>query len=190
LIKVIVIICPGIHDSALTDSFLQALEQQQVNRNNFLVCPTAAPLAVSALHLLHFLQQQLKPTSQSLVFISFSAGVVGAMGAAWMWQQWGGKVRALIALDGWGVPLIGNFPLHRLSHDHFTHWSSALLGGGPESFYADPPVEHLDLWRSPHRATGWFLQKTANGNEVRSPTTAVAFLAMLLTRYNDCDLPF
>jgi len=44
-----------------------------------------------------------------------------------------------------GVPLVGNFPIHRLSHDYFTHWSSAVLGSGNDSFYADPPVEHLEM---------------------------------------------
>ena len=57
-------------------------------------------------------------------------------------------MKALIAFDGWGVPLVGNFPIYRISHDQFTHWSSELLGKGDKSFYADPPVEHLDLWRS------------------------------------------
>ncbi|MGH7998281.1 MAG: hypothetical protein ACREPR_02310, partial [Brasilonema sp.] len=126
-----VIICPGIHDSRLTDRFVQALEQQSCRLGDYLVVPTDNYPVFSALHLLQFLQQRfaLKDSrSRSLIFISFSAGVVGAIGAALAWQQWEGHVRALVALDGWGVPLLGNFPIHRLSHDHFTHWSSALLG--------------------------------------------------------------
>ena len=104
----------------------------------------------SALDILHFLWRE-ELAGESLVFVSFSAGVAGAIGAAWMWQQLGGKVGAFFALDGWGVPLGGNFPIHRISHDCFTHWSSATLGSGGESFYADSAIEHLDLWRVPKR---------------------------------------
>jgi len=46
----------------------------------------------------------------------------------------GGHVKAFVLLDGWGVPLVGNFPIHRLSHDYFTQ-SSAVLGSGNDSFY-------------------------------------------------------
>lgn len=173
------VICPGIHDSSLTDSFLQVLAQQQISWEKTLVFPTNNYPAFSAFHLLQFLQEKSN-ISDSLVFISFSAGVVGAIGAALTWQQWGGNVRAFIALDGWGVPLWGNFPIYRLSHDQFTHWSSALLGGGEKNFYADPPVEHLDLWRSPDQVKGWLIGKTKDGNEIRSRTTASAFLSVLL----------
>lgn len=90
-----------------------------------------------------------------LVFIGFSAGVVGAIAAAWAWQRQGGTIRAFMALDGWGVPLAGSFPIYRFSHDAFTHWSSQPLGIGQQPFYADPGVAHLDLWRSPHQVWGW-----------------------------------
>ena len=53
------------------------------------------------------------------------------------------------------MPLTGNFPIYRVSHDYFTHWSSGLLGAGYKGFYADPEVEHLDLWRSPANVYGW-----------------------------------
>ncbi|MGB3188280.1 MAG: hypothetical protein WBB43_02490, partial [Limnoraphis sp.] len=94
-------------------------------------------------------------------------------------------VKALIALDGWGVPLGGNFPIYRISHDRFTHWSSALLGGGVESFYADPPVEHLDLWSSPQTARGWWLHRTLTGVETASPATAKTVLSDWLTRHHE-----
>jgi hypothetical protein len=179
-----VLICPGIHDAQLTDRFLQALKRQEIDLGMPLIFPTQEYPAFSALHVLQFLRQELdRRSDRSLLFLSFSAGVVGAMGAAWGWQQSGGKVMALIALDGWGVPLFGNFPIHRLSHDEFTHWSSALLGSGQESFYADPPVAHLDLWRSPDCVQGWMLQKTVDGKEIRSRTTAAAFLKILLHQY-------
>lgn len=183
-----VVICPGIHESTLTDSFLQALAQQLENLGEDLVLPSNAYPPFSAFDVLRFLQQRLTKKddrSRSLIFISFSAGVVGAIGAALAWQQGEGQVRALIALDGWGVPLFGNFPIHRLSHDHFTHWSSALLGGGEHSFYADPAAAHLDLWRSPAQVKGWMIQKQPDQGEVRSQTTAAAFLATLLKRYSE-----
>jgi hypothetical protein len=81
------------------------------------------------------------------------------IGAAWAWQQQGGTIRALVALDGWGVPLYGSFPIYRLSHDEFTHGSSQVLGMGQNPFYAEPGVPHLELWRSPDRAWGWWYKE-------------------------------
>ncbi|MBF2020999.1 MAG: hypothetical protein IGR93_13050 [Hydrococcus sp. C42_A2020_068] len=180
----VVLICPGMHEPQLTDRFLQALRQESIDLGTPLIFPTQTYPAFSAWHIIQFLRQELMHRSDnSLLFISFSAGVVGAIGAAWAWQQSGGKILALIALDGWGVPLFGNFPIHRLSHDEFTHWSSALLGSGEDSFYADPGVEHLDLWRSPDLVRGWTIQKTVSGIQRRSRSTAAAFLALLLNRY-------
>ncbi|WP_013322325.1 hypothetical protein [Gloeothece verrucosa] len=171
------LICPGIHDPQLTNNFLEALKQQRINLTPLLVLPVDRYPTFSAFHIVDFLQQEYKNNPfKQLTFISFSAGVVGAIGAAWRWRQQGKQVRALIAVDGWGVPLWGDFPIYRLSHDSFTHWSSALLGEGQESFYADPPVEHLDLWRAPQAATGWQIRKNH-----RSWTTASSFLGRLLS---------
>lgn len=154
-----------------------------MNLGNYLIFPTEDYPAFSAFHILQFLQKRIKRVEENpLIFLSFSAGAVGAMGAARIWQQEGGRVQAFIALDGWGVPLLGNFPFYRLSHDRFTHWSSALLGRGEESFYADPEVEHLTLWQMPHRVTGWRVQYCDGGREVRSQTTAAAFLATLIDK--------
>jgi len=193
------VICPGIHDPKLTDCFLAGLSEvwedeyprqnpQIVDRVKIFPAHKYPPF--SALDILHFLccEQPVGaippwlPPGESLVFVSFSAGVAGAIGAAWMWQQLGGQVGAFFALDGWGVPLGGTFPIHRLSHDRFTHWSSAILGSGGESFYADPPVEHLDLWRDPQTAQGWHVSQTA-GIETAAPTTAAQFLVHLLKHY-------
>lgn len=185
------VICPGIHDPKLTDSFLAGLsevwgdaEPQQNTQISYPVkiFPAHKHPAFSALDIFHFLCSQ-ELAGESLVFVSFSAGVVGAIGAAWMWQQIGGKVGAFIALDGWGVPLGGNFPIHRISHDRFTHWSSAILGSGGESFYADRPVEHLDLWRKPQTAQGWQISQTSAGIETMKPATAATFLVHLLKQY-------
>ena len=185
-----VIVCPGIHDPALTQCFVQhlrgeclrlALLRSSNNSNlsyldNLLIFPGDYP---SPLHVLQFLRDRLAPAEDSVVFISFSAGVVGAIGAAWGWQMLGGEVKTFVAMDGWGVPLFGNFPIYRLSHDYFTHWTSSLLGGGQESFYADPPVEHLELWRSPQLVLGWHSQLDPD-SQLR--LTAARFLTMLLER--------
>lgn len=190
--NVLVIICPGIHDPKLTEEFVNNL--QYLNRGSshsafikkILIFPAQDYPVYSPIHILKFLDQQTNDLTQSkpeLIFISFSAGVVGAIGAATAWQTLGGKVLAFFALDGWGVPLYGNFPIHRLSHDYFTHWSSALLGTGIESFYADPPVEHLELWRKPETVQGWWTVKIDGNQEQRSPTSASIFLKQLLQRY-------
>ncbi|MBW4650267.1 MAG: hypothetical protein KME06_16510 [Kastovskya adunca ATA6-11-RM4] len=179
-----IIICPGIHDLKLTQDFLDSLKAQLSNKfngshnANILIFPVENYPAYSASHILQFLQSH--SVTSPLIFISFSAGVVGAMGAAWLWQLAGGKVKAFLALDGWGVVLGGNFPIHRLSHDYFTHWSSALLGTGDDSFYADPPVEHLELWRSPNTCSGWWIDPQS---ETRTPTTAAQFINGQLQRY-------
>ncbi len=173
-----IIICPGIHSPELNQEFLEQLQWQPAN---LLIFPAQDYPAYSAIHILQFLRQSRLPLSP-VVFISFSAGAVGAIGAAWGWQMWGGTVKAFIAVDGWGVPLGGNFPIHRLSHDYFTHWSSALLGAGEDSFYADPPVDHLDLWRQPSNVDGWRVSVGVTG-EQRQPLTAAGFLRHLLQHY-------
>ena len=99
--------------------------------------------------------------TDKLLFIAFSAGVVGGIGAAIALEEKGVNIKAFIAIDGWGVPLWGNFPQYRFSHDYFTHWSSAILGTGKESFYADPPVEHLAMWRSPETCQGWIVSNSS-----------------------------
>ncbi|MEK0182430.1 MAG: hypothetical protein EAZ78_14940 [Oscillatoriales cyanobacterium] len=185
------VICPGIHDPKLTDGFLAGLSEVwgdaelRPNTQTFYpvkIFPAHKHLPFSAIDIFHFLCSQ-ELAGESLVFVSFSAGVAGAIGAAWMWQQIGGKVAAFIALDGWGVPLGGTFPIHRISHDRFTHWSSAILGSGGDSFYAHPPVEHLDLWRSPQTVQGWQISQTADRIETAKPATAATFLVHLLKRY-------
>jgi len=198
------VICPGVHDLKLTQSLVQNLQictsqtlVEGSDSEDLFIFPAQSYPAYSALHIVQFLQETLQHYRRSvaqtdLVFLSFSAGVAGAVGAAWTWQQLGGKVKALIALDGWGVPLYGDFPIHRVSHDHFTHWSSALLGAGADSFYADPAVDHLDLWRSPQTAQGWWVpvDNTKDNTTSRSPiaTTAAVFLTVLLKRYGESSL--
>ena len=185
------VICPGIHEHALTYEFLATLKanladgSKSLNLKDVLVFRAQDPYwALSGFHILQFLyEHQSSPsTTQPIIFIGFSAGVVGAIGAAWGWQLLGGKVKAVIAVDGWGVPLFGNFSCHRLSHDFFTHWSSSLLGSGQDSFYANPPVEHLTMWRSPQTVTGWWVQSSVDKSSSIC-LTAAEFLTMLLNRY-------
>lgn len=185
-----VVIFPGIHDSGLTFRFLAELRATRPAIpkaacfassvvENPLIFPAGQVPVYSVVHTLEFLQHHCQRQSP-LVLICFSAGVVGGAGAAWAWQQAGGNLRAFIACDGWGVPLYGDFPIHRLSHDYFTHWSSRLLGAGSDSFYAEPPTEHLDLWRSPRRTQGWWVQQGG-----RQRLAAAGFINLLLQRYGE-----
>ncbi len=179
-----IILCPGIHDPALTADFWAAIEA--VTLPNALFAALPAPYIVpdaqywgfSPDHILRFLHQNVSIT-QPLVMIGFSAGVVGMAGAAWAWQQQGGTLRAVIALDGWGVPLYGAFPIYRLSHDGFTHWSSQALGMGQDPFYAEPGVPHLDLWRSPQEAWGWWRRRDSTPHWVN----AAIVIRYLLSRH-------
>ncbi|MEA5533436.1 hypothetical protein [Crocosphaera sp. XPORK-15E] len=171
------LICPGIHEQELTNQFIKnALNKS----DNLLVFPTDKYPAYSGFHILQFIQENCKNTSQELMIISFSAGVVGAINAAWGWQLKGGTIKGLIAFDGWGVPLIGKFPIYRVSHDEFTHWSSEILGTGNLSFYADPSVEHLDLWRFPHRVKGWMVEINSHGKKFLSAMSLIEFLSLIL----------
>ena len=193
-----IILCPGIHPPELTEAFVRALSLHTPP----LIFPATQPVYSSG-HILAFLLQHLGQASQPsqtpswnplqiaetqtttqaikttpVLWIGFSAGVVGAIGAAHLWQKIGGRVVALIAFDGWGVPLLAPFPIHRLSHDAFTHWSSAVLGAGQTSFYAEPEVAHLELWRSPQHVHGWAVHPSGYTN-----TTAAQFVTDLIQQY-------
>ncbi|MCP6757248.1 MAG: hypothetical protein NHB32_00440 [Fischerella sp. CENA71] len=185
-----IIICPGIHTQDLTENFITAWRDlvvhslQSPDSVNILVYPAEVFSSLSAFHILEFLHKHLGDRLESpLIFICFSAGVVGAIAAASAWQLLGGKIKAFIAIDGWGVPLWGNFPIHRMSHDYFTHWSSKLLGGGENNFYADPAVEHLEMWRSPQTVQGWSVDSSFRESPSPQSLTAAEFLHQLLVRY-------
>ncbi|MCC5646432.1 hypothetical protein LC607_26655 [Nostoc sp. CHAB 5824] len=185
-----IIICPGIHEPELTESFRVGLSDLISNSSvsqkpgNILVYPGKDFLVLSAFHILQFLRARLIGSLKSpIIFISFSAGVVGAIGAAHLWQLLGGRVKAFIAIDGWGVPLQGNFPIHRMSHDYFTHWSSCLLGSGQNNFYAEPAVDHLSIWKSPQTVQGWWLDSSIGISPPKGHLTASEFLLMLLKHY-------
>jgi len=175
-----VLVCPGVQELSATQAFVAALRSRLAPEDQ-LWCLGPEVLPYSSAHILAALSQRCD-AQKPLLWLSYSAGVVGSLGAAWAWQAMGGTVTAFVALDGWGMPLGGAFPIHRLSHDDFTHWSSALLGTGSENFYADPPVSHADLWRSPAEVRGWQVTRVPGG-ETRSPTTALEFLVALRHRY-------
>ncbi|MEO0540797.1 MAG: hypothetical protein AAFZ80_08010 [Cyanobacteria bacterium P01_A01_bin.105] len=176
----------GMHDAALTAAFLaqatakipvlEDVHQQQLKPLDLI--HTISPLQSTNLAV------GLAPTMPVGV-IAFSAGVVAAVGWLQRWQQLGGQVAGLIAVDGWGVPLTARYPTFRLSHDQFTHRSSMLLGGGPVNFYADPAVPHLTLWRTPQTIPGWQVD-TQTGYTVQA-TTALAFIAHAV---NKISAPF
>lgn len=203
-----IIICPGIHESSLTQSFIRGL--LEVADDSSLLIESVDILtfranhlsALSGFHIWQFLRENLADKLESpVIFISFSAGVVGAITAASLWQIFGGNVRAFIAIDGWMVPLAGNFPIHRISHDYFTHWSSCLLGSSCNNFYAQPAVEHLELWRNPTSVVGHWVdlpstapmgiflgEKNSHGypsGEYPTSLTAAEFLKILLKRYKE-----
>jgi len=198
-----VIICPGVHSPELTQEFLEGIGKL-LNPKQVYVFPTQQFPAYSALHILRFLNVQSAVQGlqlqhcilNPLLLIGFSAGVVGAIGAAQILQSLGGKVKAVIAFDGWGVPLLGNFPIHRISHDRFTDWSSTLWGRNDSSFYAEPDVAHLDLWRSPQTAQGWTNEaldsaptaRLAGGGQKQYSTTAAQFLKHLLIQYQEAEI--
>jgi hypothetical protein len=187
-----IIICPGIHEPELTQSFMSGLLEQfseALNDRtlvNILVYPGTGLLTLSGLHIVEFLSDRLENRLESpVVFISFSAGVVGAMIAASLWQLLGGNIQTFIAIDGWGVPLLGNFPIHRLSHDYFTHWSSSLLGSGQNNFYAEPAVDHLSMWLSPQTIKGWWVNPSIEVVPPVQRLSAAEFLYLLLKRYEE-----
>ncbi|MEA5553984.1 hypothetical protein VB713_23885 [Anabaena cylindrica UHCC 0172] len=205
----IIIICPGIHAPELTESFIRGLLNLApsdlmtldiLNAEKILVFPGQGILALSAFHILQFLcdrtnlSVRLQQTKDDLwhdklkspvIFISYSAGVVGAIIAATKWQMLGGTVKAFIAIDGWGVPLWGNFPIHRMSHDYFTHWSSAILGTGEDNFYAEPAVDHLSMWHSPQTVQGKWVDRSIGLSLPQNYLNAAEFLHLLLKSYEE-----
>lgn len=181
----VIVLCPGFHPAGLTQGFVNQLETMSLQSVKIVVFPSDRYPAYGVPEVLLFLSNRLSAKSPHelkvpLLFIGFSAGVVGAMGAASIWNILGGNVLAVFALDGWGVPVLGHFPTHRISHDQFTHWSSALLGAGQDSFYADPAVEHLALWRSPQLVQGCWISTQA---QAPSQVTLLQFFNHWLHHY-------
>ena len=186
-----VIICPGIHKASLTTSFISGLSE--LNPDIF-SCASSVKILIysceglktlSAFHILYFLFEKIEDVKSPIVFIGFSAGVVGALQAAYLWQILGGRVRAFIAIDGWGVPLAGNFPIHTVSHDYFTHRSLLDFVRGNNNFYAQPAVEHLEIWRSPQSVLGWWVNPKLQTKSSKRYLNLAEFLHMLLKHYKE-----
>ncbi len=204
----VVYLCPGYHSSALTDRFIQAVWPDLTTHNKdaeslknpeisgipeIIVFPSdrRPPYSPHAIvdHLCESLDKSLAGRAEAgaiaaprVVWIGFSAGVVGGILAARQWHRAGHSVDKFIAIDGWGVPLGQRFPIYRMAHDAWTHHSQSWMGQGlrqmpgnswgdrpHRSFIADPPVPHLDLWRSPDQVQGYLLPKT---NPTNSCTAA------------------
>ena len=186
-----IFICPGFHLPELTQCLLQDLLVSANFSLNFSekirIFPARSYTALSSLHIIRNLLDTYGPplAAPPIVFIGFSAGVIGALGAAWEWQLGGGQVKAVIAIDGWGVPLGGNFPIHRLSHDYFTHATSIVLNSQVNSFYAEPSVEHLQMWRSPSTVQGWAISD--RDPHVRSYMHEAEFILKLLKHYQEIE---
>ena len=164
-----ILVCPGFHPPALTEEFLKALGWHDC------VVPPEHLSPLDGLGIYQCLRNR-----RPALFVGFSAGVIGAAIAAGLWQRQGNTVAALIAIDGWGVPLMpADFPIYRLSHDLFTHLTSGLGEPGQERFYCEPPAAHLELWRSPHTAEGWQLLRPG----MRMRTTAATYLQQIVNRH-------
>ena len=177
------VICPGAHPQQWTLNFLNQLDAYLPageRLRQVFPAPQVAPWSAHALR--QFLESQVEPTTP-LLFIAFSAGCVAAMGVARYWTEQGGHVQAVIALDGWGVPVAAPFDTYRLSHDEFTHQTSTWLGSGITDFYADPPVSHQALWCCPAQVNGWQVNHRSPVAKSQTPTTALAFLMNCLERY-------
>jgi hypothetical protein len=176
------VICPGIHPVHLMTEFRMGVGRSP---KDSLIFPADRLPVYSPYHIGIVLQEAFADpaTADALTFLAFSAGAVGAIGAARHWVRQGGTVNAFLAFDAWGVALHDAFPVYRFSHDYFTYWSSGLLGQGLRNFYADPPVGHLDLWRSPQSTAGYVTAPHAD--EALQRCTAATAIAAILAQFKE-----
>ncbi len=180
--KLPVVIVGGFHDEALTAQFARSLPSFV----HSYIADSAEVSPVDPLAVHHWLSETLKKSSIAssipVVGIGFSAGVVGLAGALAIWNQQGDVAR-LIAVDGWGVPVVG-LPVCRMSHDRFTHLSTLPLDifsdAGKVNFYADPSVEHLSLWGEPEAAQGWQVDRWELAEKAGMPKSAADFVRRVL----------
>ncbi len=144
------LICSGYHSVDLNHAFLQAL-LGVITPDRLWVLPIwAAPQALPWL-----LSPNAPQCDRLLHVIAFSAGVVVAYPLLKAWQGMGGTSR-LVAVDGWGMPLVGNLVIYRMSHDWWTHQTTYFPTPDQSQgyFYANPAVDHLTLWQSPQSTQG------------------------------------
>ncbi|MGD1948076.1 MAG: hypothetical protein ACFB14_00300 [Leptolyngbyaceae cyanobacterium] len=145
------LICPGYHSPALTNAFLQSLLGVLTPEQLWVLPIDAMPRAMFWL-----LNAEQRPQQECLLqIVAFSAGVVAVYPLVLAWQKMGGTSR-LIAVDGWGMPLLCASDIYRVSHDRWTHSTTYFPtpAEGAGYFYAEPAVDHLHLWQSPHLAKG------------------------------------
>lgn len=57
------------------------------------------------------------------------------------------------------------------------------MGGGENNFYADPAVDHLEMWRSPQTVKGLWVDSSFGESPSQQSLTAAEFLHKLLVRY-------
>lgn len=179
--KLLVVICPGFHETNLTQRLIASLP-------SFVDCRVLETSPIAPVEICRTLVEYAEWLSPSpvacppVVGIGFSAGVLGLAGGLALWQQQGGgryRVSRLIAVDGWGVPVVG-MPVTRLSHDYFTHLTSLPLGAGEVNFVAHPPVAHLNLWGQPESVMGFEVSRCQGAKGVGMPMTAGQFLRRVL----------
>lgn len=146
------LICPGYHSPDLTHAFLQSLFQA-VTPERLWILPIGLAPGAGLPWLLG--AKQLPQRDQPLNVIGFSAGVVAAYPLVMAWQSMGGTSR-FIAIDGWGMPLLGNLAVYRMSHDVWTHRHTYFPTAAESQgyFYSEPAVEHLKLWKDVDMAQG------------------------------------
>ena len=167
------LVCPGYHSPALTHAFLRSLLGVLTPQRLWVLPAAVTPWSASWL-----LNAEQRPQQDCVLHVvAFSAGVVAAYPLVLGWQKMGGASR-LIAIDGWGMPLLGISDIYRVSHDRWTHRTTYFPtpAEGNGYFYADPAVEHLDLWQSPHLTTGLGSLDTL----ALRPMTALEFICTVL----------
>ena len=176
-----VLICGGIHSPTWTDSFLCCLSNCRDRDWNYLVFPSHYYPPYDGRKVYQFVVEDYgKPDqSKALLVIAFSAGVVGALIASHLWQRHGGKIKVFLAIDPWGIPLVGDFAIHTLSHDWFTHITMINFNRCYDSFYADPSVTHEQIWRAPNLVEGWW-QKTRS---LKQRINAASFINLWIEEY-------
>lgn len=164
----IIIICGGIHSIKITKKFVDLIKIQLKDnlRESYLIIPLNQRPPYDAKNLFdNLMENGVLPQEKALTIIAFSAGVVGCLAMARKWQREGGIINCLIAFDGWGVPLIGDFPIHCFSHDLFTHLTTCFWVNNNEHFYAQPAVSHLEMWTAPLTVSGYHGEKRMNLTE-------------------------
>jgi hypothetical protein len=153
---VALVVCGGLHPPGWTAQILAtiAADERLSQLPVVTFCPSSPLAVLSARSLRQQLDARLVTPNPALIIWAFSAGCVGAAALANHWHRYRNPVLALFLVDGWGVPWSGIAPLHRLSHDRFTHTTSRWLGQGTADFVATPAVPHPRLWQSPQTVLG------------------------------------